>query len=135
MPYGVKTATGIFKRFIENALVNILYTAIEVNDILISGKIDTDHLKNIEKVFRVLKEIGATVNKKKCVLLAKEIEYGRFIINKNGIHLNPHKINAINELPEPKDLKQLQSFLGGINYYLKYYSKYDRNCRTTLSFN
>ena len=50
----------------------------------------------------------------------KEIEYLGFIMNKNGIHLNLHKINAINELPEPKDLKQLQNFLGGINYYSKF---------------
>ena len=52
-------------------------------------------------------------------VFVKEIKYVGFIINKNGIHLNPHKINAINELQELKDLKQLQSFLGGINYYSK----------------
>ena len=54
------------------------------------------------------------------MFFVKEIEYVGFIINKNGIRLNPHKIDAINELPEPKDLKQLQSFLGGINYYSKF---------------
>ena len=59
------------------------------------------------KVFRVLKEIGigATVTKKKYMLFAKEIGYVGFIINKNGIHFNPNKINTISELPEPKDLK------------------------------
>ena len=60
MPYGVKLK-------IENALANNPYTAIKADDVLISGKTDTDHLENIEKVFRVLKEIGATVNKKKCM--------------------------------------------------------------------
>ena len=67
-----------------------------------------------------MKEVGATVNKKKCMFFVKEIEYVGFIINKNGIRLNPHKIDAINELPESKDLKQLQSFLGGLNYYSKF---------------
>ena len=120
MPYGVKPATGIFQRFIENALANIPYTAIKVDDILISGKTDADHIENIENVLRVLKEVGTTVNKKKCMFFVKEIECVVFIVNKNGICLNPHKIDAINELPEPKDLKQLQSFLGGINYYSKF---------------
>ena len=115
-----KTATGIFQRFIENALANIPYTATKVDDILISGKTDADHIENIENVFRVLKEVGTTVNKKKCMFFVKEIEYVVFIVNKNGIRLNPHKIDAINELPEPKDLKQLQSFLGGINYSSKF---------------
>ena len=87
MPYGVNPATGIFQRFIENALANIPYTAVKVDDILISGKTDTDHLENIEKVFRVLKEIGATANKKKCMFFVREIDYLGFIINKNSIHL------------------------------------------------
>ena len=55
IPYGVKPATGIFQRFIENALANIQYAAVKVDDILISGKTNTDHLENIEKVFRILK--------------------------------------------------------------------------------
>ena len=71
MKYGVKPATGIFQRFIENALVNIPYTAVKVGGILISGKTNTNHLENIEKVFRVLKEIGATVNKKKCTFFCQ----------------------------------------------------------------
>ena len=41
------------------------------------------------------------------MFFVKEIECVGFIINKNGIRLNPHKIDAINALPEPKDLKQL----------------------------
>ena len=55
IPYGVKPATGMFQRFIENALANIQYAAVKVDDILISGKTNTDHLENIEKVFRILK--------------------------------------------------------------------------------
>ena len=117
MSYGVKLATRIFQRFTKYALANIPYTAVKVDDFLISGKTDADHLENIENVFRVLKEVGATVNKKKCMFFVKEIKYVGFVINKNGIRLNPHKIDAINGSPEPKDLKQLQRFLGGINYY------------------
>ena len=67
MPCGVKSATGIFQRFIENALANIPYTTVKVKDILISGKTNMNLLENVEKVFRVLKEIGATVNKTKCM--------------------------------------------------------------------
>ena len=46
---------GIFQRFIENATANITYTAVKVDDILMSGKTDTDHLENIEKVFKSIK--------------------------------------------------------------------------------
>ena len=49
MPYGVKPATGIFQRFFENALANIPYTAVKIDDILVSAKTDTDDLENIQK--------------------------------------------------------------------------------------
>ena len=63
MSYGVKPATGLFQRFIENALASISYAAVKFDNILISGKTDTNHSENLEKVFRGFKEIGATVNR------------------------------------------------------------------------
>ena len=47
MSYGVKPATGVFQRFIENALAKIPYTAVKVDDILISGKTDVGHLEKM----------------------------------------------------------------------------------------
>ena len=82
MSYGVKPPNGIFQRVTENALENIPHTALKVDDILISGLTDTDHLENIKKVFRLLKETGAMVNKKKYMFFVKEIRYVRFIIKK-----------------------------------------------------
>ena len=71
MPYGVKPATAIIQRFIENALANTPYTDVKLDDILINGKTDMDHFKNIEKVFRVLKETGPTISKKKCIFFCQ----------------------------------------------------------------
>ena len=92
LPYGVKPASGIFQRVIENALTNISNTAVKIDDILISGRDDSEHLQNIEKVFQVLKDLGVTVNKKKCTFFAKEIEYVGFILDKNGVHVNQNKL-------------------------------------------
>ena len=70
MPYGVKPASGIFQRFIENKLCNISYTVVKIDDILITGKKDEEHLKNIGNVLEILNEVGATVNKSKCLFFA-----------------------------------------------------------------
>ena len=48
MPCGVKPASGIFQRFI----------VVKIDDILITGKNDEEHLKNIEKVLEILNEVG-----------------------------------------------------------------------------
>ena len=49
MSYGLKPATGIFKRFMENALANIPCTAVKVDDILISGKTEYESLRKHRK--------------------------------------------------------------------------------------
>ena len=63
MSYRVKPASGIFQRFIKNKLSNIPCKVVKIDDILITGKNNEEHLKNIEKVLEILNEAGATVNK------------------------------------------------------------------------
>ena len=97
MPYGVKPVSGIFQRFIENELSNIPCTVVKIDNILITGKNDAEHLKNIAKVLEILNEVRATVNKG--LFFANEIEYIGSLIDKNGIHVNPRKIDLIINTP------------------------------------
>ena len=122
MPYGVKPGSGIFQRFIKNKLSNIPYTFVKIDDILITRKNDEEHLKSIEKVLEILNEVGATVNKNECFFFANEIEYIDYLIDKNGICVNPRKIDPIINMAQPTNIKQVQSFLGAANYYSKFIS-------------
>ena len=87
---------------------------------LITGKNDKEHLKKIEKVLVIVNKVGAMVNKSKCLFFANEIEYIGFLIDKNGICVNPRKIVPLTNMPQPTNVKQLQSFLGAVNYYSKF---------------
>ena len=57
---------GDTNEIIENSLVDISNAAVKIDDILESGGSDNKYLENIEKVFKVIKEINARVNTKKC---------------------------------------------------------------------
>ena len=61
--------------------------------------------------------MNATVNKGKS---APEVDYVGFIINEKGIHTDPKMVEAIQKIPEPKCVKELRSFIGGINYYARF---------------
>ena len=108
MQYGVKEASGIFQSFIKNNLSNIPCTVVKIYDILITGKNDEEHLKKHRK------------NKSKCLFFANKIEYIGFLIDKNGIRVNPRKIGPIINMAQVTNVKQLQSFLGAVNYYSKF---------------
>ena len=120
MPYGIKPASGIFQKQMENCLKNISKTVVRIDDILISGESNREHLQNLEKVLKVLDELGVTANKSKCVFFADEVDYMGHIISKNGIRANIKKIDAIVNAPHPTNIKEVESFLGGINYYSQY---------------
>lgn len=51
-PCGVSSAPGIFQRNMENLLQNISYVIVRVDDILVSGADDEDHLSNLEEVLK-----------------------------------------------------------------------------------
>ena len=120
MQYGSEPAAGIFQRHVENSLSGIERTVVKIDDILISGREDADHFDNLDKVLQKIEDMGATVNRNKCVFLADEVEYVGFIIDKNGVRPTQKKIESIVKIPEPSNLKELQSFIGGINYYSRF---------------
>ena len=69
-----------------------------------------------------LQKAGLTLQKNKCVFMAKSIEYLGHVVDAEGLHTTPEKLKAILEAPAPKDLNQMQSFLGLVNYYAKFIS-------------
>ena len=78
----------------------------------------------------VLKAMGVTVRKEKCKFFMPEVEGLGHIISKEGIRVNPEKTEALNNAPVPRNIKELQSFTGGVNYYAKFIPKMAILCKS-----
>ena len=63
LPYGVSSAPGIFQRIMENMLRGIPDVYVYIDDILVSGKTQTEHLQTLRVVLQQLKEAGARLKK------------------------------------------------------------------------
>ena len=66
LQFGVHSASGIFQREMEKRLKNIPFTMVRVDDILISGRNNEEHLQNISVVLEVIQKEGLRLKKKKC---------------------------------------------------------------------
>ncbi|XP_047123845.1 uncharacterized protein K02A2.6 [Hydra vulgaris] len=117
LQFGVHSASGIFQREIEKLIGNLPFTKVRVDDILVSGRSDEEHLKNVETVLHILEKAGLKLKENKCVFMSPEVEYLGFKLTKDGVVPLEDKLNAIRNAPEPKDTTQVKSFLGMINYY------------------
>ena len=73
LPFGVSSAPGIFQRTMENLLQGIPHVVVRVDDILVSGKDDPDHLANLEMVLSRLSTAGLKLRLAKCFFMQPEV--------------------------------------------------------------
>ena len=92
-----------------------------IDDILVSEKDHSHHLKNLEEVLKRLLE-GITVKRSKYTFLSSQVEYLGHIIDSKGLHSSNRKLEAILKAHIPRNVQQLRSLLGLVNYYRKFVS-------------
>ena len=71
-----------------------------------------DHLDHLRQIFLRCRHYNIRLNPHKCVFCVESGKLLSFIISKEGIHLDPLKVEAIVNLPPPSLLQQLQSLQG-----------------------
>ena len=120
LPFGVSSAPAIFQRCMETLLQGCQGVSVYLDDILITGATLEEHIQNVEIVLSKLKEAGLRLKRDKCSFLQSKIEYLGHVIDAEGLHPSQEKINAIKHAPRPKNVSQLKSFLGMINYYSRF---------------
>ncbi|XP_061892242.1 uncharacterized protein K02A2.6-like [Entelurus aequoreus] len=129
LPFGISSAPSIFQRVIDQVLQGLPNVHCFLDDILVTGENDADHLKNLDAVLGRLVKFGLRVQKEKCEFFKSSLEYLGHVIDKKGLHKSPEKLKAIAEAPAPINVSQLRSFLGLINYY----GRFVKNMATMLS--
>ena len=129
LPYGVASAPAIWQRSMDQVLQGISGVQCYLDDIIITGKTNSEHLSTLDKVLQRLEENGLKVNKEKCKFLQDSVEYLGHVISATGLHQAPSKVQAIVDMPTPRDVTQLRSFIGMVQYY----SKFLPNLSTTLA--
>ena len=129
LPFGISSAPGIFQRTMESLLQNIPSVIVYLDDILIAGQSEEEHLRLLEEVLSRLETAGLRLKREKCVLMSESVEYLGHTIDRHGLHPTKEKVKAVCEAPSPKNVSELKSYLG----LLTYYSKFLPNLATLLA--
>jgi len=85
----------------EKILQGIPNTACYLDDILITGGDDREHLNTLQKVFEWLHQWGLHLKQSKCSFMKNTVKYLGYIIDA-GLHTAPDKIEAIRMPPDQK---------------------------------
>ncbi len=128
MPFGLTNAPATFQSLMNDIFRDMLDVCVIVylDDILVFSKNDEDHEKHVRQVLQRLRENKLYARPSKCIFFTDTIEYLGHVVGPDGIKPNPDLVKAIVTFPEPRTLKELQSFLGLANYYRKFINNYSR---------
>lgn len=128
LPQGLKTSVGSFSRAMDVILGAEVrsFCANYLDDLVVFSKDDdiSVHYKHLGTVLSLLKGAGMTCRLSKCQFIRMEVSLLGHIVSPSGVRMDPDKIAAIKEFPAPRSVKQLRAFLGLVNYYRRFISKY-----------
>nr|VZI38266.1 unnamed protein product [Spirometra erinaceieuropaei] len=117
LPFGVKTAPALFQQTMNAMLSGIPDTAGYLDDIIIVGRSPAELQDRVCAVLERVQEYGFRLRADKCQFFLDSIKYLGLVFDVNGRHPDPENIRAIQQMPAPKNVSQLRSFLGLISYY------------------
>ena len=98
------------------------------DDIALGGVDRADHLQRLRAVLTRLREIGLKTQPSKLKLSQSEINFLGYRLNGQGIQPRAEKVEAIKNMQAPQNTTELRSFLGTINYYVRFIPNLQSQC-------
>ena len=126
LPFGISVASEIFQKRLNQALDRLDGVLTVHDDMVIYGVGETeeeatvDHNKKLRHFLQRCKEKGVKLNKRKLKLKCKQITYLGHLITEDGLKPDPEKIEAVQKMPKPTDVKGVRRFCGFVNYLAKF---------------
>ena len=117
---GLSLASDFFEMIIKDMIKGLPGVVNIADDLLIFGSNVEEHDRNLLAVLERCKEIGLTLNPKKFKFKCKMVPFFGNVVSDKGILPDPKKVQSIKNWPSPKSPKELQSFLGAVNYLSKF---------------
>ena len=123
LPFGITSAHEIFQQRMTEMLKDLNGADAIQDDIIIYGKSIPAHDRRLQEVFETIAKSGLKLNKRKCEIRKSKLCYLGNVLSKYGMSPDPDKVKAIQEIPPPQNVSELQQILGMINYLGRFLSQ------------
>lgn len=122
MPFGLTNAPATFQRLIDTVLGADLqnHVLVYLDDIIVISRDFETHLEVLHKVFDRLHAAGLTVGREKCGFCRPQLKYLGYVVDKYGLRVDPEKVEAIMNVPTPKNSTQVRAFVGMASWYRRF---------------
>jgi hypothetical protein len=128
VPFGLSNAPAMFMCLLNGVFREYLdkFVIVFLDDILVYSRMEEEHEKHPRMVLQVIRVHQLYAKLSKCSFYQKKIHYLGHIISKDGIAVDPEKIEAIREWSAPKNVTEVRSFIGLAGYYRRFIVRFSR---------
>ena len=122
MPFGLTNAPSTFQMVMNDLFRPVLNKSVVIylDDILIYSKTKEQHFEDVRKALRLLRSVKLYVKESKTMLFQQSVYWLGHYIDSSGIHMDPSKVSAITNWPEPKTSKEVRSWLGLAGFFRRF---------------
>jgi len=126
IPFSLTNTSAVFQQFMNNIFSDLLDVCIVIylDDILIYSNNMSEHHWHMKEVLKRLHKTGLYAKAEKCEFHSESVEYLGYILSPSGLTMSDDKVKIILDWPEPKKVKDIQSFLGFPNFYRRFIFNY-----------
>lgn len=126
LPFGLNVSPNSFSRMMAIAFSGLPpdRAFIYIDDIIVIGRTESNHIANLRSVFDVLRKYNLKINAEKCRFFQPEVTFLGHRCTSNGICPDDSKLHAIKNYPAPQNKDEVRSFLGTAGYYRKFIKDY-----------
>ncbi|XP_075499247.1 uncharacterized protein LOC142537633 [Primulina tabacum] len=128
MSFGLTNAPSVFMDLMNGVFKTYLdsFVIIFIDDILIYSKTQELHAEHLRTVLQLLREKQLYAKLKKCEFRLEQVSFLGHIVSKDGIALDPMKIEAIKQWPIHTTVSEVRSFLGLAGYYRRFIANFSK---------
>ena len=122
MPFGLTNAPAAFMDLMNRVFKEFLdkFVIVFIDDILVYSKSHEEHKEHLRVVLRILKEKKLYAKFKKCEFWLEQVTFLGHVVSKDGILVDPGKVEAVSNWPRPTTVSEVRSFLGLAGYYRRF---------------
>lgn len=122
MPFGLANAPATWQRYIDEVIGSDLdpHVFVYLDDIVIVTATIEKHFDVLQTVFKRLKAARLTLNKDKCKFFREKLNYLGYVVDGNGLHVDPEKVKAVLEIPIPKKISDVRRMVGMASWYRRF---------------
>ncbi|GJR03324.1 reverse transcriptase domain-containing protein [Tanacetum coccineum] len=128
MPFGLTNAPAVFMDLMNRVCRPYLdkFVIVFIDDILVYSKTREEHEVHLGLVLELLKKEKLYAKFSKCEFWLREVQFLGHVINGDGIHVDPSKIEAVKNWKAPRTPSEVRSFLGLAGYYRRFIENFSK---------